>query len=345
MKKRKQGDGSLRLAHDQPIKRNKLMNRMLTLLLTLLAATTAVAQTADSTDLDAKYAQEMIHTGLPAPDMTLDSVAGTSIQDFRGRYVVLHFWATWCPDCRKDTPLMMRLSRTYNSDSVVFVHISYDKDKATWQNYLNEHHMDGLHYSELKGFHDTESSKLYQVKWIPAMYVINPKGKVLLATVDIKKLQRRLETLDLSQVVIPRSKRSRAPEYPGGTRALLAFLASNVSYPVRAANYGVEGQTVISFVVEKDGTPTGFEVAANNITTRRETLPFQKLEGDQRQKLLEESLAAFAEEALRVVKKMPKWHPGVRYGQPVRVQYRLPVNFRMNYEQDNDNYTKLRSLD
>ncbi len=312
------------------------MNRILTFLLFLAFTLTGTAQNpADTADRDAKYAQDMIHTGLPAPDMVLDSLVGTAIQDFRGRYVVLHFWATWCPDCRKDTPLMMRLSNTYSSDSVVFIHISYDTDQQKWQQYLADHHMEGLHFSELKGFHDTQSSKLYQVKWIPAMYVINPKGKVLLATVDIQKLKQRLEMLDLSQVVIPRSKRSRAPEYPGGMRAMLTYLSQNVRYPARAANYGIEGQTIIGFVVEKDGSTSDFTVNSNRLTTRRQTAPFLKLGNDERQRLQEESLEAFAEEALRVVKSMPKWAPGVRYGQPVRVRYSLPVNFSINYENGN----------
>lgn len=308
--------------------------------LLLLLPLSAMAQTtADNADLDAKYARDMIHVGLPAPDMTLDSVAGISIANFRGRYVVLHFWATWCPDCRRDNPMMARLARNYNGDSVVFVHIAFDRDKAAWREYMNEHPSEGLHYTELKDMKEAQSAKLYGVKWIPSYYVINPKGKVLLATVDIKKLQRRLETLDRSQVVIPRDKRSRAPEYPGGMGAMIRYLAQNVHYPIRAANFGIEAMTIVSFDVETDGTPTNFQVASNEITTRRITLPFQKLSGDEQRRVTEEALHDFAEEAMRVAQHMPKWRPGIRYGQPVKVRYQLPVNFRMNYEQDNDAYT------
>ena len=68
------------------------------------------AQTAANTqanvveDLDAKYATNLLKPGTDAPDINLKTIDGKqfSLKSLRGKYVVLDFWATWCPDCRKD---------------------------------------------------------------------------------------------------------------------------------------------------------------------------------------------------------------------------------------------------
>ncbi|MBR1550076.1 MAG: energy transducer TonB [Bacteroidales bacterium] len=93
----------------------------------------------------------------------------------------------------------------------------------------------------------------------------------------------------------------QAPEYPGGMEALYQFIASNIKYP-GSPETSVNGKVVVSFVIEKDGSISNAKVV-------RELAP------------------GFGDEALRVVKLMPKWKPGRQNGEPVRVQFNLPVNF------------------
>ena len=94
------------------------------------------------------------------------------------------------------------------------------------------------------------------------------------------------------------------PSFPGGPQALLQYLKSNVKYPVVAAENGVQGRVVISFVVEKDGSVTDVQVA----------------------KSVDPSLD---KEAQRVVKSMPHWIPGKQNGSAVRVKYVVPVSFKL----------------
>lgn len=94
------------------------------------------------------------------------------------------------------------------------------------------------------------------------------------------------------------------PEYPGGMPALIEFLQSNMKYPEDAQKQKVEGRVMVMFVVEKDGSITDVKVARN---------VFPSLD----------------EEAVRVVNAMPKWTPGKEKGKPVRVQYTLPISFRL----------------
>lgn len=94
------------------------------------------------------------------------------------------------------------------------------------------------------------------------------------------------------------------PDFPGGTQKLADYLAKNIKYPQMARESGIQGRVFISFVVEPDGS-------VSNVNVMR-------------------SLGGGCdEEAVRVVKSMPKWKPGKQRGKPVRVSYILPVNFKL----------------
>jgi thiol-disulfide isomerase/thioredoxin len=89
-----------------------------TLLLFALLIIGAMAAKAQSTeqDMDDKYAMELVKAGTPAPDFKMETPDGKMIQlsEFaKGKTVVLDFWASWCPDCRKDAPEVVRLYETY----------------------------------------------------------------------------------------------------------------------------------------------------------------------------------------------------------------------------------------
>ena len=281
-------------------------------------------------DLDSLYTQEMLRYGAEAPDFMIDSLSNTSLKSMRGRYVVLHFWASWCPDCRKDIPEINKLHEEFASDSVIFIHISFDTDKEKWLKYIGESGMDGLQLCEFVKMKESKTAQAYGIKWIPSMYVLNTEGKVILRTVMIEKLRKQLSHLDLSKVLISRSKRASSPSFPGGDNALKVFLAKNVEYPRKASNYGLEGQTIFRFIINTDGSISQVKVVSNTITVE-DKLPFQKLAGDEKRKLREEVLKLFAEEGMRVIKKMPKWKPGVRYGMPVKAEYEMPLNFKIQY--------------
>ena len=131
------------------------------IMLLLMLATMATSSKAE--DLDSMYTQEMLPIGTEVPDVMLDSIHNVSLKSMRGRYVVLHFWASWCPDCRKDMPAMNELSYVYSSDSIVFVHISYDTNKEVWQKYITDNKMYGMESSELKKMRECESYKQFNI--------------------------------------------------------------------------------------------------------------------------------------------------------------------------------------
>ena len=94
------------------------------------------------------------------------------------------------------------------------------------------------------------------------------------------------------------------PEYPGGNDAMLRFINNQTKrYPV-ASNPNTRGRVVCQFIVEKDGTLSNVEV----IRSAGEPL--------------------LKSEAVRIIESMPRWTPGQHDGQPVRVLYTLPINFK-----------------
>ncbi len=101
------------------------------------------------------------------------------------------------------------------------------------------------------------------------------------------------------------------PEFPGGIEALMDFVGKNVKYPEQAKEKEISGRVFIGFVIEKDGSV--------NVV-----------------KVLRGIGGGCDEEAVRVIKAMPKWTPGKLKGQPVRVSYQIPINFKLdNPQKDN----------
>ncbi len=96
----------------------------------------------------------------------------------------------------------------------------------------------------------------------------------------------------------------KMPEFPGGKKAMMNYLARNVKYPIRPQEVGIQGRVIVQFVVERDGS-------ISNLVVVRSVDP------------------DLDKEALRVVEAMPKWAPGMQNGKLVRVKYTLPVYFKL----------------
>ena len=156
---------------------------------------TAKAQQTTEVDYDAQYATELVKPGTVAPDFELSSPDGkkVSLSQFKGKYVVLDFWASWCPDCRKDAPNIVAMYNKYKDKGVAFVGVSFDTDVAQWKAAIEKYGMKYAHVSELKKMREANISKAYGVKWIPSMVLVDPQGKVVMGTVLSTKLEKELE--------------------------------------------------------------------------------------------------------------------------------------------------------
>lgn len=153
-------------------------------------------ETAVEEDLDTQYAKDLLPKGTAAPEFILKTPEDkeVSLKDFQGKYVVLDFWASWCPDCRKDAPEVKALWEKYG-EKVAFVGVSFDTEKEKWVDYITENGLGWCHVSPLAKWKETQVSQDYKVNWIPSMYLIDPEGKVVFGTVMISKLATELEAI------------------------------------------------------------------------------------------------------------------------------------------------------
>jgi periplasmic protein TonB len=92
------------------------------------------------------------------------------------------------------------------------------------------------------------------------------------------------------------------PQFPGGEKSLYKYLADNVRYPEKAINTGAQGTVYVNFVIRKDGS-------VSNVSVKK-PIGFK-----------------MDEEAIRLVKSMPRWSPAKLNGKPVHYVYQLPVHF------------------
>lgn len=130
-------------------------------------------------------------------------------------------------------------------------------------------------------------------------YVKNGKKEIVSIHVTAKEPQEEeAEPKGVFDVV------EQMPEFPGGAVEMMKFLSENVKYPEAAMKAGTQGRVLATFIVEADGTVTNIKVV----------------------KKVSDEIDA---EAVRVIKAMPKWKPGMQNGKVVRVKYTIPVSFRL----------------
>ena len=291
----------------------------------------AMVSTTTAQGLDEKYAADLLPVGTKAPDLVDPTHKVHPIDDFRGRCVVLDFFASWCGDCRKDMPEMKRLYAQYDIQGVEFIGVTFDTVGDVLQEYMDKEQLPWRVIGELEKMKDSKMAKDYHIQWIPTMYLLDTEGRVLLATVEIEKLKAKLAELKkANKLVAPElAGQDHAPYYPGGTTAQMKFLSTHIKYPADAERCGVEGRVMVTFYVEPDGKVSDVKVAKTDLKNRLSDKKFDKYSDIDKFAMREKGEGQLKEEALRVVGMMADWKPALRRGKPARVKYSLPVTFRL----------------
>ncbi|MBR4134873.1 MAG: alpha/beta fold hydrolase [Bacteroidales bacterium] len=174
------------------------MKNLTRTMLTWLFLSALLCLQAQIPDLDEKYAAELLRPGALAPDFQLQTPEGKTLKfsDFaKGKYVVIDFWASWCPDCRKDAPEIIRLYNKFHDKGVEFLGVSFDTDKESWVKCIEKLGIPYAQVSELKRMAQSDVAKAYGIRWIPSLYLIGPDGKVLVSTVLSYKIENTLYEL------------------------------------------------------------------------------------------------------------------------------------------------------
>ena len=112
----------------------------------------------------------------------------------KGKYVLLNFWASWCPDCRKEMPELVELYDAYKDKNLEFVGYSLDKDKNAWIKGIEDLNITWPQLSDCD-FWNSQGAKQYAVQFIPLTILINPEGNIIERGLSMDSLKIKLAGL------------------------------------------------------------------------------------------------------------------------------------------------------
>jgi peroxiredoxin len=146
-------------------------------------------------DLDKIIRQlENIQIGKVAPEFSLPDTAGVSVSlsEFRGKFVLIDFWAAWCPPCRKENPNVVNVFNTYKDKGFTVLGVSLDSNRKQWLKAIHDDHLAWTQLSDLK-YWDSEIPALYGVRGIPANVLLDPDGVIIATNITGEDLQNKLK--------------------------------------------------------------------------------------------------------------------------------------------------------
>jgi Gram-negative bacterial TonB protein C-terminal len=148
------------------------------------------------------------------------------------------------------------------------------------------------------------------------------KGDNLRLVIDGKRIFTRIIN-DKDSILFEET----IPEYPNGNQEMFRFLASQIRYPKEARESGAQGNVFVAFIINADGSVSDVYVKKIDKIFKAQSEEKRMIEAS---KISLKHYKAIEEEAIRVVKLMPKWKPGMQQNRPVRVAYTLPIKFKLD---------------
>jgi len=124
--------------------------------------------------------EKMIGMGQLAPEFVQNDTDNkpVNLKDFRGQYVLLDFWASWCGPCRLENPNVVEAYNKYKDKNFTVLGISLDRERQKWLQAINDDRLTWTHVSDLK-FWGNEVAKMYKVQSIPQNFLLDPQGKIV----------------------------------------------------------------------------------------------------------------------------------------------------------------------
>jgi peroxiredoxin len=132
--------------------------------------------------------------GQKAPDFELMDQKGKTVKlsDFRGKYTLVDFWASWCVPCREENPNIVKQYNTYKDRNFTILGVSLDNNQAAWLKAIKDDQLTWTHVSDLQAW-NSKAAELYKISSIPASFLLNPEGIIVAKNLRGQKLADFLE--------------------------------------------------------------------------------------------------------------------------------------------------------
>jgi peroxiredoxin len=137
--------------------------------------------------------------GKSAPEFSEPDTTGKLIdlKDFKGKYVLVDFWASWCGPCRKENPNVVAAYNKYHGKGFEIISVSLDNNKNSWIKAIQADHLLWTHVSDLKGWKNIAAVK-YGIKLIPQNFLLDKDGKIIARNMRGPELDKQLSKLNFN---------------------------------------------------------------------------------------------------------------------------------------------------
>ncbi len=139
-------------------------------------------------------AQAATAEGAIAPEFTLTSSNGeeVSLNSFKGKYVLIDFWASWCQPCRQENPNVVKAYDEFNAKGFEVISVSVDRDQDAWKKAIEE---DGLTWTQLIASKESGVAEAYAIQSIPSTFLLDKEGKIIAKNLRGAALEEKLAEL------------------------------------------------------------------------------------------------------------------------------------------------------